>query len=90
MLRTLLAAALVMAALPVMAAEYPDKKQADIAKNGSYVGSDSCVTCHGDIHANWEKTRHTQKARKGPAMGKEFSAVSTNGYNVTGTSWTVT
>lgn len=63
-----------LAALPAMAADYPDKKQADIAKNGAYVGSDSCVSCHGDIHANWEKTRHTQKARKGPAMGKEFSS----------------
>lgn len=72
MLRTALAAALVMAALPVIAAEYPDKKQAEIAKTGAYLGGDSCKACHADTHATWKQTRHTMKARKGPAMGKEF------------------
>jgi Cytochrome c554 and c-prime len=76
MFKTSLAAlaALVLTSIPAIAADYPDNKQADIAKNSTYVGSNSCVTCHGDIHANWEKTRHTQKARKGPALGKEFSS----------------
>ncbi len=76
MYRTLFAsvAALLLAAAPTLAADYPDKKQVEITKTGSYVGSDSCVACHGDIHANREKSRHTQKTRKGPGMGKEFSS----------------
>lgn len=61
-----------LAALPALAAEYPDKKQAEIAKTGAYVGGDSCKACHADTHDTWKQTRHTMKARKGPAMGKEF------------------
>ena len=53
-------------------AEYPSASQAENAKKGKYVGADTCKTCHGETHADWEKTRHTMKARKGPAMGKEF------------------
>ncbi|MHB8056516.1 MAG: multiheme c-type cytochrome [Desulfuromonadaceae bacterium] len=66
------AAAVLLAVLPSQAAEYPDKKQAEIAKTAAYVGGDTCKACHGSIHEGWAKTRHTMKARKGPAMGKEF------------------
>ena len=31
------------------------------------MGGEACNTCHGGIHADWEKTRHTMKARKGQA-----------------------
>lgn len=48
------AVAALFLALPVVAAEYPSKKQTEIAKTGAYIGSDSCVACHGNIHANWE------------------------------------
>jgi hypothetical protein len=61
---------LAMLAAPAMA-DYPSAQQWEIAKTGKYVGAEACNSCHGDIHADWEKTRHTMKARKGPAMGKE-------------------
>lgn len=74
MYKTVLAsiATLLLAAVPAIAADYPDKKLAEIAKTGAYVGGDSCKACHADVHATWMQTRHTMKARKGPAMGKEF------------------
>jgi hypothetical protein len=43
-----------------------------IAKTGKYVGSDACLECHEDDHKTWASSRHTVKATKGPAMGKEF------------------
>lgn len=67
-------ATLLVSALPAFAAEYPDQKQADIVKTATYAGAKTCQMCHGDIHGNWEKTRHTMKARKGPAMGKEYTS----------------
>ena len=74
MYRSVLAAAttLIMAALPAFATEYPDQKQAEIAKTAKFAGGNTCKMCHSGIHGDWEKTRHTMKARKGPAMGKEF------------------
>lgn len=66
-----IAAMVVMTAGVAVGAEYPDQKQAEIAKTGKYVGGETCKTCHSDIHGNWSKTRHTMKARKGPALGKE-------------------
>jgi hypothetical protein len=65
------AAGLALLAVPALA-EYPSAKQLEIAKKGAYAGAETCKACHGDLHADWEKTRHTMKARKGPAMGKEF------------------
>ena len=73
MYRTVLTAVvLTIAALPAFAAEYPDQKQADIAHTAAYAGANTCKKCHGGIHGDWEKSRHTMKARKGPAMGKEY------------------
>lgn len=48
-------------------------KAAALDKNAEYVGPDACKQCHGDIHGDWMKTRHTMKVTKGPAMGNEFS-----------------
>lgn len=79
-----------LAALPALAAEYPDKKLAEIAKNGAYVGGDSCKACHADTHDTWKQTRHTMKARKGPAMGKEYYSNVFAWCSGIGTSWTAT
>lgn len=65
------AAGLALAATPALA-DYPSAKQLEIAKKGAYAGAETCKACHGETHADWEKTRHTMKARKGPAMGKEY------------------
>ncbi|OGT97619.1 MAG: hypothetical protein A2079_04155 [Geobacteraceae bacterium GWC2_48_7] len=73
-LTALAAIALMSFAVTAGAAEYPDQKQAEIAKTAAYAGAKTCKTCHGSIHSNWEKTRHTMKARKGPAMGKEYTS----------------
>ncbi len=51
---------------------YPSPELAKIAKTGKYVGPDKCVECHEDEHAAWHGSRHTVKATKGPAAGKEF------------------
>ncbi len=64
-------ATLLLAIAPAMATEYPDQKQAEIAKTGSYVGANSCKMCHSDVHNSWADSRHTKKSRKGPAFGKE-------------------
>ena len=74
MYRSVLAAAatLIMAALPAMAAEYPDQKQAEIAKTGSYVGGDACKMCHGDIHGKWASSWHSKKTEWGPAHPEKY------------------
>ena len=64
-------ATLLLATATAMAAEYPDQKQADIAKTGSYVGANSCKMCHSDVQNSWDASRHTKKSRKGPAFAKE-------------------
>jgi hypothetical protein len=51
---------------------YPTPEQAQIAKTAKYLGSDACLECHEDEHKNWASSRHTLKATKGPAFGKEF------------------
>jgi len=51
---------------------YPSSEQAKIAKTGKYVGSDACASCHKDYYTTWSTSRHTIKATKGPAFGKEF------------------
>jgi hypothetical protein len=53
-------------------AVYPSPELAQIAKTGKYVGPDKCVECHEEEHAAWHGSRHTVKATKGPAFGKEF------------------
>lgn len=53
-------------------AAYPSPEQAQIARTGKYVGADACSGCHGDTHKSWAGSRHTVKATKGPAFGKEF------------------
>ncbi len=54
------------------AAAYPSPEQTQIAKTGKYQGADACSSCHGDTHKTWVTSRHTIKATKGPAFGKEF------------------
>lgn len=48
-------------------------KDGSVDKNAEYVGPDRCKQCHGGVHGDWLKTRHTMKVAKGPAMGKEYS-----------------
>ena len=52
-------------------AAYPSAKQLDIAKNGKYLGADACKECHADTHKGWATSRHTDKAKYGPAIGKD-------------------
>jgi hypothetical protein len=54
------------------ATPYPSPELTEIARTGKYVGSDACLECHEDDHKTWAGSRHTIKATKGPAMGKEF------------------
>lgn len=74
MYKTVLASitTLLLAALPAIAADYPDQKQVQNAKTGSYVGANTCKACHSDVHESWAQSRHTKKSRKGPAFGKEY------------------
>lgn len=72
-LTALTALALMSFAVTAGAAEYPSAKQAEIAKTGAYVGGEKCKSCHSAIHSGWASSRHTLKATKGPAQGKEFS-----------------
>ena len=48
-----------------------DKKDANAqGKNSSYVGADTCKTCHDEIYKNWEKTPHwrtTLDTKGGPS-----------------------
>jgi cytochrome c553 len=66
------AALLLWAGAALGQAGYPTPEQAQIAKTGKYMGSDSCLECHEDEHKTWATSRHTLKATKGPAFGKEF------------------
>ena len=64
--------ALSWAAFASAPAAYPTAEQLDYQKVGKYVGSDACLECHEDEHKSWISSRHTLKATKGPALGKEF------------------
>lgn len=44
-----------------------------VAARGEFVGSDACSTCHSGVMSNWLESNHTDKARKGPAFGAEYS-----------------
>lgn len=61
----------IVAAGPALAADYPSARQLEIAKTGKYLGADACKECHADTHKGWATSRHTDKAKYGPAMGKE-------------------
>lgn len=67
------AAAVVLAAVPLIAAEYPTAKQAEIAHTAKYVGGDACKACHNGIHTQWKSSWHTLKATQGPALGKQYA-----------------
>jgi predicted CXXCH cytochrome family protein len=54
----------------------PDLSQA------SYVGAATCKACHGDRHAGWETSRHTQKVRRpDEGYGMAFADTDEDGTN---------
>lgn len=67
-----LAAALAWVGMAGAQAVYPSPEQIQIAKTGKYAGPDACLKCHADEHKAWHGSRHTVKATKGPAFGREF------------------
>jgi len=73
LLMTLVTLALVTTALPLLAADYPSVRQAEIAHTASYLGGEACKSCHDDVHSQWQSSWHTLKATKGPAQGEGFA-----------------
>lgn len=70
-LLTAVAVALFMANT-VIAAPYPEEKQAEIARTAAYVGSEKCMECHTEVHDKWATSWHTKKTEWGPAHPDKY------------------